>query len=98
MPAIHGTAYPRLKRSVTTSELTQMYTPTSHEVALAARVTKGRIARLGFLVLLKAFQRPGYVVPVADVPEVMVTHIAATIHVALDSTALARYDASGTRA
>lgn len=98
MPAIHETAYPRLKRSVTPAELTQMYTPTAHEIVLAARVTKGRVARLGFLVLLKTFQRLGYFVLIADVPEAIITHIAATIHLSLEPTTLLGYDTSGTRA
>jgi len=60
MPTVHETAYPRLKSSVSYRELTDHYTPTEAELELAGRASKGEAARLGFLVLLKTFQRLGY--------------------------------------
>ena len=60
MPTVHETAYPRLKSSVSPRELTDLYTPTVAEVELAGRASKGETARLGVLVLLKTFQRLGY--------------------------------------
>jgi len=53
MPAIHETAYPYLKRQPSPDELERLYTPTRAECDLAARQTKGPVARIGFLVLLK---------------------------------------------
>ena len=37
MPAVHETAYPRLKEAVTPTDLAEVYTPTSEEHALAIR-------------------------------------------------------------
>jgi len=68
MPAMHDTAYPRLKSLPTSRELAALYTPTSAEVVLATQTAKGAVARVGFLVLLKTFQRLGYAVPIAAVP------------------------------
>lgn len=59
MPSAHETAYPRLKNNPSPTELAAVYTPTREEVALAKRVARGEVARLGFLVLLKALQRLG---------------------------------------
>jgi Domain of unknown function (DUF4158) len=74
-----------------------VYTPTKDEVVLAARVTRSDIARLGFLVLLKTFQRLGYFVQLRDVPRTLVEHIAQTQGFLIVPDALADYDASGTR-
>jgi hypothetical protein len=68
MPSVHETAYPRLKSHPSPHELAMVYTPTRGEVALAERVTRSDLARLGFLVLLKAFQRLGYFVQLRGVP------------------------------
>lgn len=53
MPALHETAYPRLKSKLTTAELDRVYTPTAAELRLAKVVTKGPFARVAFLVMLK---------------------------------------------
>ncbi len=76
MPAAHETAYPRLKATVTPTDLVEVYTPTAEEFALAVRTSARRGARLGFLVLLKTFQRLGYFTFANEVPEPIVRHIA----------------------
>jgi hypothetical protein len=76
MPAVHETAYPRLKEGVTPAELAEVYTPTAEELALAMRTSTRSGARLGFLVLLKTFQRLGDFVLVGDVPTPIVRPIA----------------------
>jgi hypothetical protein len=96
MPSAHETAYPRLKSSPSPNELSAVYTPTREEVALADRVARGEVARLGFLVLLKAFQRLGYFLQVRDVPPVIIEHIAHTQGF-LVVPGLGDYDESGTR-
>lgn len=97
MPSIQETAYPRLKSNLTIKELRAIYTPTAEELALARRVTKGRVPRLGFLTLLKTFQRLGYAVPTASLPAGIIRQVAATAQRSVSSQELAGYDASGTR-
>jgi Domain of unknown function (DUF4158) len=67
VPSIAETAYPRLKTQISTKELLEVYTPSEHELKLADRHTKGTVAKLGFLVLLKTFQRLGYFILVKNV-------------------------------
>jgi TnpA family transposase len=94
MPGIQETAYPRLRSQPSPRELVEVYTPTDVEIALAKRVTKGEKARLGFLVLLKTFQRLGYFIPATEAAESIVAHIAEGA--GLPATDLAGYDFSGT--
>ena len=42
MPAVHETAYPRLKEGVTPTELAEVYTPTAEELALAMRSLRAK--------------------------------------------------------
>lgn len=97
MTAIQDTAYPRIRSSLTIHELAEVYTPSIAEVAHAKRATRGVVPQLGFLVLLKTFQRLGYFLPLADVPSVIITHIADAVGLNATTTDLARYDTSGTR-
>ena len=97
MPSAHETAYPRLKSNPSPSELAAVYTPTKEEASLADRVARGEVARLGFLVLLKAFQRLGYFLQLRDVPPVIVEHIAHTQGFLVAPGGLGEYDESGTR-
>ncbi len=98
MSAIHETAYPRPKEGVTPAELAEVYTPTAEDLALAMRTSTRSGARLGFLVLLKTFQRLGYYfVFVSDVPTPIVRHIARCLGTDHRPERLLRYDESGTR-
>jgi TnpA family transposase len=97
MPTAHETAYPRLKATVTPTDLVEVYTPTAEEFALAVRTSARREARLGLLVLLKTFQRLGYFALTSEVPEPIVRHIAWCLGVERRPDDLLRYDRSGTR-
>jgi TnpA family transposase len=97
MPTVHETAYPRLKSSVSHRELTDLYTPTEAELELAGRASKGETARLGFLVLLKTFQRLGYFVALRDVPRSIVEHIGHDQGMLIIPETMEEYDDSGTR-
>ena len=97
MPSIQDTAYPRLRSQVSQRELAEVYTPTADELTLARRGAKGAVAQLGFLVLLKTFQRLGYFVAVAEVSPGIVTHIAVCAGLASAAPDLSGYDRSGTR-
>ena len=56
MPSIHDTAYPRLKASVTTRDLAEVYTPTPEERTLAAELTRSRgVSSIGTGTSVKPF-------------------------------------------
>ncbi|MFO1419557.1 MAG: DUF4158 domain-containing protein [Candidatus Competibacteraceae bacterium] len=97
MPTIQETAYPRLKAHVSAHDLAAIYTPTPDELALAGQSARGEGARLGFLILLKTFQRLGYFVPVGQVPTSIAEYIAASAQTQAGLSDLAGYDLSGTR-
>lgn len=97
MTAIERTAYPRFKRNLTAKDLAEVYTPTPGERFLAARSTKGSVAEVGFLVLLKTYQRLGRFILLSEVPVPILEHIAKLIDPHLDIADLDGYDSSGTR-
>ena len=98
MPTIQETAYPRLRNNVTPKELAAIYTPTPEELALAQQFTaNGSATRLGFLVLLKTFQRLGYATSIQAVPTRITQHIAAVSHLSSVLGDLDSYDDSATR-
>ena len=72
MPAVHETAYPRLKEAVTPTDLAEVYTPTAEELALAIEHLDPSRGEAGLPVLLKTFQRLGYFVLVGEVPKPIV--------------------------
>ena len=97
MPTVQETAYPRLKSSVSARDLVTIYTPLPHEITLAEQVTRGEVAYLGFLVLLKTFQRLGYFVLLSQVPTAIVEHIASFTKTSTALSELPKFDVSGTR-
>jgi hypothetical protein len=96
MPRLQDTAYPRLKSVLTVRDLAVAFTPTADELALARRAAKGEVAQLGFLVLLKLFQRLGRPVLVSDAPRALVEHVAGVAGLRGVSLVLDGYDRSGT--
>lgn len=97
MTSIHDTAYPHLRTTYSSADLIRLFTPTPHERELATQVTKGGVARLGFLVLLKTVQQLGYFVPLADVPRSIVQHLAQALQFTPTPSDLQGYDRSGSR-
>ena len=97
MPTMHDTAYPRLKTTVTANELATVYTPSDDELALADRLTKGDLAKLGFLVTLKTFQRLGYFVYLSHIPGSIIAHVAHIAALTYQPGDLLSYDRSGSR-
>lgn len=91
------TAYPRFKTRLTQAELEQFYTPTDEELAYCTNVTLSPTTRLGFVVLLKTFQRLGYFVRSSEVPEAIIEHIATVIKRRADREGLRCYDESEAR-
>lgn len=97
MPSVEETAYPRLKSNPSQQALKTLYTPTKDEIALARRCTRGEVATLGFLVLLKTFQTVGYPVQIDHVASTITAQVATTIRSPLSSDDMTSYDTSGTR-
>jgi TnpA family transposase len=97
VPSIHDTAYPRLKASITARDLMEIYMPTCEERTLAATLTPSSTGQVGFLILLKTFQRLGYFVPVHAVPRSIVEYIAIQVGTTVEPHEWPAYDASGTR-
>lgn len=97
MTSIQDTAYPRLNHQLTTKALIAVYTPSDEELVLADSITRRRVAKIGFLVLLKTYQRLGYPVLVKDVPASIIRQVSTTAAVTVSTEALDNYDRSGSR-
>ncbi|TRZ67357.1 MAG: DUF4158 domain-containing protein [Comamonadaceae bacterium] len=82
---------------MTQAELEQFYTPTDEELVFCANVTRLPTTLLGFVVLLKTFQRLGYFVASNEVPEGIIKHIATVINRRVDREVLHNYDQSKVR-
>jgi TnpA family transposase len=96
LPSLNDTAYPRLKTSYTQNELEQSFTPSDDEMDIAFGSVNGKAARLGFLILLKTFQRLGYFLMLTEVPEKLIAHVARCLNYSKVPD-LSDYDGSGTR-
>ena len=99
MATLHETAYPRLKPDLTAKELDEIYTPLASELRLVRSISTQPTSQLPILIHLKLFQRLGYFVTLADVPERIRQHIAqaAGLRRALGVRDLNRYDVSGAK-
>jgi TnpA family transposase len=97
MPRLQDTAYPRLKSSLTVRDLNAAFTPTPDELLLARRIARGAAAQLGFLVLLKLYQRLGRPMPLADAPRAIIEHVANAVGVSQAALVADAYDHSGTQ-
>lgn len=92
MTAIHETAYPRIRSRLNARELAELYTPTPEELALSERHTKSPIARLGFIVTMKSFQRLGYCPAIGTVPPALIRHIAILVQLENVADRLQEYE------
>ncbi|WP_293910436.1 Tn3 family transposase [Deinococcus sp.] len=97
MPTLHETAYPRLKSQLSEKELREVYTPTQGELALTEQVAREQTAKVGFLVLLKTFQRLGYFILLRDVPTAITDQVLRALGLLLLPAHLGGYDESGAR-
>ncbi|WP_125077094.1 Tn3 family transposase [Pseudoxanthomonas sp. SGT-18] len=97
MATLHETAYPRLKPDPSAKELAEIYTPTASELRFAKRIATQPVTQLAVLMHLKLFQRLGYFVRLAEVPERIRLHIAQAtgLRRALSAKQLNQYDTSG---
>lgn len=75
MASIERTAYPRFKTRPSAAELEEVYSPRPEEAKLGRTSTRGEGQLLGFVLMLKSFQRLGYFPMPDEVPEAVVSHI-----------------------
>jgi TnpA family transposase len=92
MTAIHETAYPRIRSTLSDKELEEIYTPTPDDLAFIHRVTKSTVATFGGIVLLKTCQRLGYFPPLDTLPPRLLQHLATTMGVLTPSVLLQHYE------
>jgi len=97
MPSVNETAYPRLKLHPTPKELAAVYTPSPDELELADAQAQRATPRVGFLILLKTFQRLGYFPKLADVPPAIAHHVATSAGYGEVPRGLADYDDGNAR-
>jgi TnpA family transposase len=76
--------------------LARFYTPTENERTFCDAYTRSA-TRLGFVLLLKAYQRLGYFVTSDQIPGAIIDHIAAAIGERGDRDSLRQYDVSQAR-
>jgi len=97
MVAIKRTVYPRLAHSPCAYQLSELFTPTSDDLAFARTTTRGPSALLSLLVLLKTFQRLGYFQKLNEVPAAIISHIltcaglSVMVHPQISSRTLYKY-------
>jgi hypothetical protein len=79
MASIERTAYPQFKRNPVVREFVAAYKPNEAEINFVFSQIQQPAHRLTLAILLKAFQRLGYFVPIDRVPPSMVRHIRGTL-------------------
>lgn len=79
MTAIERTAYPRFKSHPSAKELAELYTPTAEEVQFVQSQVRSKSGLLRLIVMLKAFQRLGYLSHPEGVPVPVIVHLRACL-------------------
>ena len=97
MPAIHETAYPRLKSDYSEEELSHYYTPIPAEIAFVRQQTTDPDRQIILLIWLKVFQRLGYFPPWKQIPPPIGEHISRVMGGLFVPPVPTGYDTSGTR-
>jgi TnpA family transposase len=75
MTSIDRTIYRRVKRSYTTKELIEAYTPTKEECHFVETMTRSGQYQLNLMLWLKLFPCLGYFPGVDEIPSAIVTHV-----------------------
>ncbi|MEU9005376.1 DUF4158 domain-containing protein [Streptomyces sp. NPDC048551] len=75
MASVERTAYPRFKRTMTSRELHQAFTPGTAEVMWARGKARSPEHLLALVVLLKSYQKLGYFPDLDEVPKLVVEHV-----------------------
>ncbi|MBA3804371.1 MAG: DUF4158 domain-containing protein [Acidobacteria bacterium] len=80
MASIERTAYPRFKRNPSSHDLNELHTPTEEETAFAQKLARSPTHLLALVILLKSFQRLGYLPKLEEVPPAIVSHLRGCLH------------------
>ncbi len=91
MASVERTAYLRFKRTITSRELHEAFTPGPSEVAWARGKARSPEHLLALVVLLKSFQKLGYFPSLDEVPELVVGHVRGLL--GLEEAVRPRHDA-----
>jgi hypothetical protein len=83
MASIERTAYPRFKRNYSKKELQRIYTPSLEETHFHC-IARGSENLLAAAVLLKSFQRLGYVPKIHEIPKGIAEHIHDSLNLSPD--------------
>ena len=84
--ALERTAYPGFKRRPTAKELAEVYTPTMEDLAFIRGIARGAAPTLTAMVLLKSFERLGYMPRLQDVPFAIIGHIRSCLRLPSDTS------------
>jgi TnpA family transposase len=95
MPAIHETAYPRIKPHLSPKELENVFKPNEEEFYLLNSNTKKSLPapRLGFMMFLKCYQYLGRPIKIDTVCTPIKQYLCEQLHID-NHTDLSRYDSS----
>jgi hypothetical protein len=96
MASVERTAYPRFKRTISSRELHEAFTPGKAEVAWARGKARSSEHLLALVVLLKSYQKLGYFPDLGEVPELVVGHVRGLLE--LDESVSPRHDSVRTAA
>ncbi len=84
MTAIDRTIYRRMKRSYTTKELIEAYTPTKEERGFVSTMTRTVQNQLNLMLWIKLFPCLGYFPALDEIPAPLVDHIRKALELAAD--------------
>ncbi|MEU0836977.1 DUF4158 domain-containing protein, partial [Streptomyces sp. NPDC005969] len=96
MASVERTAYPRFKRTISSRELHEAFTPGTAEVTWACGKARSPEHLLALVVLLKSYQKLGYFPDLGRVPELVVGHVRGLLE--QDETVQPRHDSVRTAA
>ena len=82
MTAVHESAYPRLNSKASAKQLKRAFTPQKTEWHWVKSKRINETAKLGYVVLLKCFQRLGYFPDLIKIPLSVMDHVAEHIEIA----------------
>src|SRR6266487_1298508 len=84
MTAVDRTIYRRMKRSYTTKELIEAYTPTEEERGFVSTITRTVQNQLNLMLWIKLFPCRGYFPALDEIPAPLVDHIRKALDLVAD--------------
>src|SRR5260370_35631211 len=84
MTSLERPAYPRFTRAPSIKELREIYMPTAPDGAFVATSARGPAQKFGLMILLKVYQRLGYLPEPETIPGAIIGHIRAVMKLPAD--------------